>query len=153
SEQMALLESIGDPTLTVGLAFVALANWFDVGEFGEISRWSQIVIDLAAGDPTKGAGFGMGSPLAAALAFRGAVGWWVGHPGWRQDLNDAVAMARNSDPGTVAGIFAWAYGVGVVYGVLQPSDTALRLIEETVHAAHRTSNDQALMLAEYALGV
>ena len=29
SEQMALLESIGDPTLTMGLAFVAFANWFD----------------------------------------------------------------------------------------------------------------------------
>ena len=29
SEQMALLESIGDPTLTVGLAFVAFIIWFD----------------------------------------------------------------------------------------------------------------------------
>jgi hypothetical protein len=71
SEQMALLESIGDPTLTVGLAFVAFANWFDVGEGDEILWWSQTVIDLAAGDPIKGAGFGIGSPLAAAVAFRG----------------------------------------------------------------------------------
>ena len=67
SEQMALLESIGDPTLTIGLAFVAFANWFDTGEFGEILRWSQTVIDLAAGDPAKGAGFGIGSPLAIAV--------------------------------------------------------------------------------------
>ena len=29
SEQMALLESIGDPTLTMGLAFVAFCNWFE----------------------------------------------------------------------------------------------------------------------------
>ena len=64
---MALLESIGDPTLTMGLAFVAFCNWFDAGEFGEILRWSQTVIDLAAGDPAKGAGFGVGSPLAVAL--------------------------------------------------------------------------------------
>ena len=27
SEQMALLESIGDPTLTMGLAFIAFSNW------------------------------------------------------------------------------------------------------------------------------
>ena len=67
SEQMALLESIGDPTLTMGLAFVAFCNWFTVGEFGEVLRWSQTVIDLAGGDPTKGAGFGVGSPLAVAL--------------------------------------------------------------------------------------
>ncbi len=71
SEQMALLESIGDPTLTMGLAFIAFANWFDAGEFGEILRWSQTVVDLAAGDPAKGAGFGVGSPLAVALACRG----------------------------------------------------------------------------------
>ncbi|PRC62525.1 hypothetical protein C6A85_02600, partial [Mycobacterium sp. ITM-2017-0098] len=50
SEQMALLQSIGDPNLTVGLAFGAFANWFNSGEFGEILRWSQVVIDLAGGD-------------------------------------------------------------------------------------------------------
>ena len=98
SEQMALLESIGDPTPTMGLAFGAFCNWFDAGEFGEILRWSQTVIDLAAGDPAKGAGFGVGSPLAVALAFRGAARWWLGRPGWRQDLHDAVAMARHSNP-------------------------------------------------------
>ena len=103
SEQVALLESIGDPTLTVGLAFAALVNRFHTGEFGEVLRWSQTVIDLAAGDPTKGAGFGFGSPLAIALACRGTARWWLGRPGWRQDLHDAVAMARNSDPATLAG--------------------------------------------------
>src|SRR5580693_9370919 len=58
SEQTALLESIGDPTLTVGLAFSALATWFDAGEIGEILRLSQTVIDLAGGDSAEGAGFG-----------------------------------------------------------------------------------------------
>src|SRR5262245_54148311 len=53
SEQTALLESIGDPTLTVGLAPIAFVNWFDAGAFGEILRWSQTVIDLAGGDPAK----------------------------------------------------------------------------------------------------
>ena len=100
SEQMALLESIGDPNLTMGLAFQAFANWFDIGEFGEILRWSQTVIDLAEGDPAKGAAFGVGSPLAIALAFRGVARSWLGRPGWRDDLDDAVAMARNSDPAT-----------------------------------------------------
>ncbi len=98
SEQMALLESIGDPTLTMGLAFVAFCAWFDTGEIGEILRWSQTVIDLADGDPTKGASFGFGSPLAAALAFRGTARWWLGRPGWRQDLHDALAMARTQHP-------------------------------------------------------
>ena len=153
SEQMALLESIGDPSLTIGLAFVPFAAWFDAGELGELLRWSQTVIDLAGGDPAKGAGFGMGSPLAVALAFRGIARWWVGRPGWRQDLHDAVAMGRNSDPTTLAYVLAWTYGVGIVYGVLRADDSALRTIEEAVQTAQRASNDYAVRLAEYTLGV
>jgi hypothetical protein len=152
SEQMALLESIGDPTLTMGLAFVAFANWFESGEFGEILRWSQIVIDLAGGDPAKGAGFGMGSPLAVAVAFRGVARWWLGRPGWRQDLHDAVAMARKSDPATFGVVVTWTYGA-IVYGVLRADDSALRTIEEAVQTAQRASSDIALIFTEYALGV
>jgi hypothetical protein len=151
SEQMALLESIGDPTLTMGLAFVAFANWGDAGEFGEVLRWSQTVIDLAAGDPAKGAGFGLGSPLAVALATRGIARWWLGRPGWRQDLHDAVAMARHSDPATFAVVVAWTYGA-MQYGVLRADDAAVRAIEEAVRTA-ASSNWVALGLAEYALGV
>jgi class 3 adenylate cyclase len=153
SEQMALLESIGDPTLTMGLAFGALATWFDIGEFGEVLRWSQTVIDLAGGDPAKGAGFGVGSPLAIGLAFRGAARWWLGRPGWRQDVHDAVAMARRSDPATFALVVAWTYGVEIAYGVLRADDSALRTSEEAVQTAQRAGNDYALSLAEYNLGV
>jgi hypothetical protein len=152
SEQMALLESIGDPNLTVGLAFVAFANWFASGEFGEILRWSQTVVDLADGDPAKGAGFGMGSPLAIALAFRCVARWWLGRPGWRQDLHDAVAMARNSDPATLGLVVTWTYGA-IAYGVLRADDAALRAVEEAVQIARRASSDIALIFAEYALGV
>ena len=140
SEQMALLESIGDPTLTMGLAFVAFVNWFDAGEFGELLRWSQTVIDLAAGDPAKGAGFGIGSPLAVALACRGIARWWLGRPGWRQDLHDAVAMARNSDPATFAVVVNWTYGIAMQYGVLRADDSAVRASEEAVQTAAGSSN-------------
>jgi class 3 adenylate cyclase len=153
SEQMALLESIGDPTLTMGLAFGAFTNWSDVGEFGEILRWSQTVIDLAGGDPTKGAGFGVGSPLAIGLAWRGTARWWLGRPGWRQDLHDAVAMARNSNPATFAAVVAWTYGVTIACGVLRADDSAVRVSEEAVQAAEGSSNWVALGLAEYTLGV
>jgi hypothetical protein len=152
SEQMTLLESIGDPTLTMGLAFTPLATRFDIGEFDEVLRLSQIIIDLAAGDPVKGAGFGIGSPLAIALAFRGIAGWWLGFPRWRQDLHDAAAMARSSDPTTFALTLVWAYGAAIRYGVLRADDSVVRAIEEAVQTAERTSNDYAVGLAEYALG-
>jgi class 3 adenylate cyclase len=153
SEQMALLESIADPTPTMGLAFVAFCTWFDAGEFCEILRWSQTVVDLAGGDPVKGAGFGVGSPLAAALVYRGVARWWLGHSGWRQDLNDAVAMARRSTQATFAGVVTWAYGFAMHYGVLRADDAAVRASEEAVQAAKGSSNDVSLSLAQYTLGV
>jgi hypothetical protein len=151
SEQMALLESIGDPSLTMALAVIAFVNWVDSGEFGEILRWSQNVIDLAGGDSSKGAGFGVGSPLAAAVAARSVARWWLGRPGWRQDLHDAVAMARNTDPTTVAFVVAWTYGLQILYGVHLADDSSLRASEEAVQIATRAGNDHARCLAEQAL--
>ena len=153
SEQMALLESMDDPTPIMGLAFGSFCTWFDGGEFGELLRCSQTVIDLAAGDPAKGAGFGVGSPLAVAVAFRGTARWWLGRPGWRQDLHDAVTMARHSTPETLASVVAWTYGFAIHYGVLRADDAAVRAIEEAVQTAEGSSNVVALSLAEYTLGV
>lgn len=151
SEQMELLGSIGDPTL-IGLAFIAFNNWFDAGEFGEIMRWSQAVIDLADGDPTKGASFGFGSPLAAALAWRGVAGWWLGGTGWQSDLHHAYAIARQSDPTTLAMIVGWTSGLGIDFGVRRADDSALRTIEEAVQTAEGSSN-AAFSIVEYALAV
>jgi class 3 adenylate cyclase len=153
SEQMALLESIGDPTPTMGLAVVAFCNWLGVGEFGEVLRWSQAIVELAAGDPVKGAGYGVGSPLAIALAWRGHARWWLGRPGWRQDLHDAVAMARRSNTETFSGVVAWTYGHAILYGVLRADDSLVRACEDAVQTAHRASNDRALGLAGYALAI
>ncbi|BBZ41615.1 AAA family ATPase [Mycobacterium conspicuum] len=150
SEQMALMESIGDPTPTIGLGFIAFNNWFDAGQFGEMLRWSDTIIELADGDPAKGAEFGFGSPLAAALAWRGIARWWLGRPGWRQDLHDAFAMARQSDPTTLGMVTGWTYGIGIFYGLLRADDPALRTIEEAVQTAEGSSNT-AFSIAKFAL--
>jgi class 3 adenylate cyclase len=153
SEQMALLESIGDPTLTIGLACWAIAIWFDTGEIATILRWSQTVIDLAGGDPTKGASFGFGSPLAVALASRGVARWWLGRRGWREDLDDAVVMAQNSDPVTHGAVVTYKYGWTIFYGVLRADDSAVRAIEEAVKIAEGSSDDAALCVVKFSLGV
>ena len=97
TEHTALLESIGDPTLTVGLSLAALAAKHETGEMADVLRLAQRVIDLAEGDPTKG-NLIMGSPLAWAISLRGAARWCLGIPGWKYDFAQAAAMARAVDP-------------------------------------------------------
>ena len=137
SEQMALLNSLEDPAPMMGLAPVPFNVWWDTGEFGEILRWSDVVIDRAEGDPAKGASFiGLGSPLAAALAWRSIARWLLGRPGWRRDMRDADAMARDSGDPTILGLAGlWTSGLPVGHGVLRADDHALRANEDAVRAA------------------
>lgn len=153
SQQMALFESVGDRSPTMGLAFIGFVNWLCVGKFDAILRWSQTIIDLAEGDPAKGANFGVGSPLAIALAWRGTARWWLGRSAWRDDLHDAVEMARRSNAETLASTVAWTYGFAMQFGALRPHESAERACEEAVQSAHRASSDRALGQSGYALGV
>ena len=43
SEAVALIESLGDPTLTVGLSFPVIYPKGDSGEWSDMLRWSQRV--------------------------------------------------------------------------------------------------------------
>ena len=149
---MALLESVGDSTLTMGLSFVPFINWFDVGEFGKILRWSQTVIDLAEGDPTGAQASVWDRHWRSRWHFAESLGWSLGRLGWRQDLHDASAAGRDSDAASVALLYAWTHGAGIVFGVLRADDTALREIEESVRNAQSDSSDIALIFAEYSLG-
>ncbi len=128
SEQMVLLDSIGDPALTVGSGSMAILMKYRAGEIADVLRWSQTVIDWADGDPTKG-NLIVGSPLAVALVWRGVARFWLGHDGWRHDLDDAVTMARNTDPLTHALVVFWKYGWAITNGVLVADDTALRELD------------------------
>ena len=131
SETMALVESIGDPTLTVGLSLAAIGAKLQTGEMAEVLRWSQTVIDLADGDPSKG-NIVFGSPLAVALASRGIARWALGRAGWRDDLDRALAMARRADPMSHAVVITYDYGRAIASGVLLADDAALRDIEEAL---------------------
>ncbi len=153
SRQMTLLASLDDPAPVMGLAAIAFCNWLGVMDFNEIARWSQTIVDLAAGDPAKGAGYGVGSPLAIALAWRGTSRWCLSRPGWRDDLHDAVAMARLTNPETLSGAIAWTYGLAMQYGVLKADDDLLRAAREAVQMARSASNDRAMGLAGYTLAV
>ena len=149
---MALIESLGDPTLTVGLSFAPIYAKMESAEWSDVLRWSQRVIDLADGDPSKG-NFLIGSPLALAFTTRGMARYCLGRPGWRDDLRHGLAMARSADPMSYALVVAYVYVAGIPNGVLRPDDSAVREIEDALRIAERSGDDLALTHARVALGV
>jgi adenylate cyclase len=151
SEHIALLEAIGDPTLMVALSFAAVAKQ-ETGEMAEVLRVAQRVIDLADGDPTMG-DLIIGSPLAITIGLRGAARWCLGIPGWKDDLHQAVAMARAVDPTTLAGVMWCTYVHAIENGVLPPDATALRDTADTLALTEQSGDDFALDGARTARGV
>jgi hypothetical protein len=152
SEAIALIESLGDPTLAVGLPFAPIYAKLMSAEWSDVLRWSQRVIDLADGDPAKG-NLLVGSPLAAAFTTRGLARYWLGRPGWLDDLQQGLAMARSTDPLSYATVVSFAYLGGVPNGVLRPDDRAMGEIEDALRIAERSSDDLALSIARLTLGV
>ncbi len=152
SEAATLLESLGDPTLTVGLSFPAIYAKGECGEFYDALRWSQRVIDLADGDPSLG-NFIFGSPLALAFAQRGISRYWLGRPGWRDDLDRTQAMARSADPMSYAMVVGFVYFSGIPLGVLAADDRAVRESQDALRIADRSGDDLAVAMGRATLGL
>lgn len=147
-ELIELLEAIGDPTLTVGLAFAAMVAKHETGEMADVLRYAQRLIDLAEGDFAKGALI-FESPLTSAIAMRGFARWSLGIAGWREDFDRAIATGRTlrADPGTICGILWFTYVPAIPYGVLLPDATVLRETSEILSFAEQSGDDLALDLA------
>ena len=106
-------------------------------------RWSQVTIDLAHGDPAEGS-LVIGSPLVMALAMRGTARYALGDPGWREDLDQAAAMARGTDTWSRVLALQFVYGAATEFGVLLAENVALRELDEALSIAERSGDDLAL---------
>jgi class 3 adenylate cyclase len=152
SEAMALIESIDDPTLTVGLSVAPIFAKGENAEYSDVLRWSDRVIDLAAGDPTKG-NFIIGCPLALSLTNRAIARYALGRQGWREGLEQGLAMARSTDPMSYVTVAAYVYFAGIAFGAVRSDDHAIREIENSLTIAERSGDDLALAIARMTLGV
>ncbi len=85
-EYAHLLESIGDPTLIVGLMNTAGHPKLAAGEIAEALQLAERVIELADGDTTKG-NFFFESPLAWGIT----LGAW---PGAAWEIPDGAMIYR-----------------------------------------------------------
>ncbi|GBE64214.1 cyclase [Mycobacterium sp. MFM001] len=152
SEAWTLVESLADPTLTVGLSLPVIYAKMNCGEWGDGLRWSQAVIDLADGDPSMG-NFIFGSPLALAFASRAMSQYSLGRPGWRGSLQQGLAMARSADPMSYATVVTYAYLPGISFGVVSTDDRAVRDTEDALRITERSGDDLALSFAQMTLGL
>jgi class 3 adenylate cyclase len=152
SEAWALAESVGDPTLAVGLSMPLLFAKMENSKWSDVLQSSQKVIDLADGDPSKG-NFIIGSPLALAFATRALARIYLGRPGWQDDLQHSLAMARTADPMSYALVVAYIYNPGIPLGVLMADDRAVCETQDALRIAEQSGDDLALAFTQMALGV
>ena len=114
---MALLDSIGDPALTVGFVVRRIRQLVQIPEISsEMLRWSQTAIDLADGDPVLGRRIRRRITAGVSpsrMPRHCAVMAWPG-PGWRQDLGDAVEIVRDTViRATIALVVGWTFAVEI----------------------------------------
>jgi class 3 adenylate cyclase len=152
SEAITLIESIGDPTLMVGLSFTPIRAKMASGEWSEMLRLSQRVIDLSDGDPAKG-NFLFGSPLALAFVQRAIARYTLGRPGWRDDQRRGLAMAHGADSLSYVTVVSYVYSAGIPGGVVLPDDSAVREIEDALAIAERSGDNLQLGVAWMTLGL
>jgi hypothetical protein len=151
SDCSRLLESFADPPLTLML-LMSSAMWF-AGEAAEGLRLAQRVIDLAEGDPTKGALGPVGSPLAMAFLMRGNCRYCLGVPGWREDLDQAIAMARRVDPRSFIAPVLYKYRFAAHAGAVLPDAAADRDTAQAMEMAHHSGDDFQVDAARVSRGL
>jgi hypothetical protein len=79
--------------------------------------------------------------------------YWLGHPGWRDDMRHGLDMARSADPYSYATVVSLVYCAGIPVGVRAADHRVVREIEDALRIAERSGDDLALAITRMALGV
>lgn len=151
-ELLALLDSIGDPTLTIALSMGAATIKHEIGDMAAVLRVTQRIIDLAGDDVSKG-GELFGSPVALARAMRGTARSSMGIAGWKEDLRRAAAEARPFDPLTRQAVNFYSYALPIPYGILLPDNAILDKTAEILAMAEQSADDLVLFGAQTVRGI
>ena len=152
TELTQLLDSVGDPTLTVAVCVPLLTAKLEVGEMTTVLKMAQQVIDLADGDHLKGTMMTV-SPLTSAIAIRGLCRALMGLPGWQDDFDRAIAAADAINPALRSGVIWYVYVYAIPNGVSLPDVTALRETAEILAAAEQSGDNLVLDMARAARGI
>jgi adenylate cyclase len=152
SELIALLGSIGDPTSELTLSWGAIPAKFVNGEVGAASRLTQRVIDLADGDPLKGASV-IESPLTLALVYQAVSRLCRGTEGWKADLAQAIMMVREFLPIGQSEALLWKYTLGVLAGALPADAAAVQETAKVLELTQQRADDMSVWTARFIHGL
>jgi adenylate cyclase len=152
TELVRLLESIGDPTLTLALLSTTLSVKQQTGEMSEVLRLAERGIELAGGDSTKGKMM-TGSPLALIIAMRGMARCCLGIAGWRDDFERAVSMGRMAEPITRSAALYFTYIAATANALLVPTDAVIREAEEALTIAEHAGGSVVLGQGKQYVGI
>jgi adenylate cyclase len=153
SELEPLLDSIGDPTLTVALLWSGLSPKMCIGEIADGLRLSQRVIDLADGNPHAG-DLIIETPLLFAQVLRAGARACSGQPGWKQDMELSAAVFREINPGGRPILeMVYLYRAGILHGLMQFDEMMLDDAVDTLKRAEQRGDDYALIAARVLYGL
>jgi adenylate cyclase len=152
SEFVNLVDSLGDPSLSSALLLAAVTAKFGTGELAEVLQLAGRIIDDAHGDPARGHII-LGSPLRVAMMLRAAARMCGGAPHWREDVDSAVAMSGEIEPGVRTALLLYVYGIGVANGLLLPDAAMLSEAEQNLRAAEERGDEFALASARFLRGL
>jgi adenylate cyclase len=151
AEFTSLVESIADPTLTVGLLWAALIAKLSSAENAEVLRLADLIIDLADGDPQMANAI-VESPLAVAIALRATAQACQGERGWQDNLDQGLAMCFEFAPIGFPVLLFWKYAL-MANGILIPGEAAVRVTAEALELAQRYGDDFTLECARCVRGL
>ncbi|ULP38104.1 AAA family ATPase [Mycolicibacterium rufum] len=152
ADYIALLDSIGDTAMIVGLLNIVTHGAFEAGESVRTMQLAERVIALADNDAGLGSFF-FESPLAWAIALRGLARCSLGMVEWRDDLRAALEMGRKAGGMTQAAIVTYGYGIVLVNGVAVADASVTEHTAEALRAAEQSGNEVSLAWAQVIHGV
>lgn len=152
SEFVTLVESIGNPTITVGLLPAAAQAKYEAGEASESLRIAERAIDLAAGDPAMGDVM-VASPLAWAYTLRGTAKACLGRTGWLADLDHGLDLAMPFDITSRCNAALYRYVLVYQNSMVIPDASALAYTAEWLREADRSGDPTARSLIRLIRGV
>lgn len=91
--------------------------------------------------------------MATAMTLRGTARCFLAQPGWKDDVEHALAMVREAEPQMRALIMLYSYGLLVAIGVLVFDDGSVRQTVEMLEIAERSGEDFTLAVARFVRGL